>query len=190
MDGLAITTNYAGFLQLGLFFSGGTKLYRGRIHFMFDLDEAPAFGAAVNPGLITVTNAYLETDIIAAVTSGTPNLNATISRCRRYDWDGDLLTWVKYNATNWTTAGAQDTTNDIDTSSTVAYSLQTAAGAQTITGLTTLTQDAIASRGNEVNLRIKIDDDTTDDDEDRYNRYDPTLTYLCVEYTRRRFFLT
>lgn len=116
---------------------------------------------------------------------------AKIVRCRRAFTELGA-TWNKWNGTDaWTTAGAVDTTNDIDivTPPIVAFNVPNPPADQTITGMLGFVQDAVDLRSGFVRIRVamdNIDDDGLKNGGDASSREAPSQQFrplLTITYT-------
>jgi hypothetical protein len=139
----APTTNYGN----GTFFAVGeqsTNIQRALLD--FDLTSVPEG--------ITITSAALQLYYYQWVGSDTGNRTMTIYRNRRTDWIEAKATWDIYKTGgNWTTAGAGNTTDDIDTSLTASTDVPASHGWMTWT-ITNLVTDAIANRSDLLSMRL------------------------------------
>lgn len=125
-NGNATTNNGTGVgIQVGRNFVG--NVFRGLLE--FNVNDIPN-GSTITAASLTIN--------ITVVNSPTKH---TMCRLRRADWSETQSTWNIYKTSNnWSTAGAANTTNDIESpgsgnTACVGFTPNTSTGAQTITGL-------------------------------------------------------
>lgn len=176
MDAVEPTTNLDTSMDVGLFFSGGSKAVSRRSLITFDLASALSGSALVAGDL--VTGAQLDIDVLTIV--GASSEPATMHRVTRADWVESQMTWNIYKtANNWTTAGG-----DIDatTPTPKAFTMPAATGAYTLSGIGTFVQDALDNRSKLFNVRLKLDDEANDG-VNRLTTFDQPTAVLSVTYT-------
>lgn len=179
IDSVSPTTNYAGTWNIGKVFAGGSKTLLRRTLFYTDLNASPDIGIPIHP-LATINSAYFDMSVTRI---GDPSSQHHIYRVRRGDWVQAEATWNIYKTSNnWTTAGAGDTTNDIDnaTPTPVTFNGPTADGSFTITGLEGFRTDALNNRSGILNVRLSIDDEANDGVNKEWGA---TAIYFVVDYT-------
>lgn len=157
LDGKDTSTNYGGFLSLGLLYIGTTKGTLRRAIATFDVLGTPVEGSPLT-GAETITAAQI--DCTAAAVTGLTSQANQVHRVTRADWVTAETDWIEYKSgSNWTAAGGDV---DATTPTPVTYTSPAGNGAFTITGLINFVTDAIASRSGIVNLRFKF---TSEDDD-------------------------
>jgi hypothetical protein len=125
-----------------------------RLLFEFDVSDIPA-------GKV-ITGASL--DLTLAANRST--IGGKVCRLRRADWSETQATWTAYKTgSNWTAAGANDPTNDVESPGTgnttcVSYAAPVGTGHAVLGGLGPLVQDAVDLRAGKLRLRIKQDTET------------------------------
>jgi hypothetical protein len=138
----AATTNYGTDTKLAL--SGSSSAIE-HILVNMSLSELPV-GA-------TITTATFSLYYYAYLLSYDPNgVTLTLYKCRRADWHGTQSTWNIYKTSNnWGTAGASNTTTDIDTSKTATANFGAGYGWLNF-NVKAIVEDAVA---NSVNFNIR-----------------------------------
>ena len=134
-------------------------------------------------GAITVSSVTLTRN--ASSGSGTGTFNASMSRVRRTDWDDTTSTWTIYKtASNWSTAGGTDTTNDIDITNQFTFTESIATGDRTFSSdanIVALVQDAIDTRTGKLRVLFKSNDTPSGSQSKRIDWN--IATYFTITYT-------
>jgi hypothetical protein len=149
-----VTHGTSHLVAIGKQYAFGTKAFLWRTIANFDV------GTAKIPAGATINTAKLVT-VVQSRSVESPETGASkVQRLRRADWVEAEATWNVYkSATNWGTAGAGNTTTDIDTTTPtpVAFTIPGSTGGFEIAGLASFVTDAIANRSSVMRIWMSTD---------------------------------